>query len=352
MWSDHLHAQPDDLDRCRSLLRGGSRSFYAAAHFLPTAVRDPATALYAFCRLADDAMDRDCSGTAGLSALADRLTAIYAGAPYPEPADRALADVVSEYRVPRALLDGLLEGFAWDCEGRQYETLTELLDYCARVAGTVGAMMAMLMHVRDARQFAAACDMGVAMQLSNIARDVGEDAANGRLYLPRQWMREAGLDPDVWLASPRFDERLGRVVQRLLTLADELYWRAGAGVDQLPARCRPGMHAARLLYQKIGHQVRYQGLDSVSRRAIVPPSRKLVTLCDALWRASWGSYGQMHAAPLDETRFLVEAATLAAAQRRVPVPWWDFPTRFIGVLELFERLERADRGLATEVARS
>jgi phytoene synthase len=218
------------------------------------------------------------------------------------------------------------------------------------VAGTVGAMMAMLMDVRDERQFAAACDMGVAMQLSNIARDVGEDAANGRLYLPRQWMREAGIEPDGWLCAPVFDARIGDIVQRLLTFADDLYHRAGAGVDRLPLRCRPGMHAARLLYQKIGHQVRRQGLDSISRRAIVPPGRKLMTLGDAMLRAMWASYGPVNAAALDQTMFLVEAASAAAMQRRVLVPWWDFPSRFVAVLQLFERLERLDRGMATEVA--
>jgi phytoene synthase len=352
MWSDDRHARPEDLAACQALLRGGSRSFYAAAHFLPAAIRQPATALYAFCRLADDAMDKDCTGNAGLAMLEERLDRIYSQQPHPEPADRALADVVTDFHIPRSLLDALLEGFAWDCEARQYETFAELLDYCARVAGTVGAMMAMLMNVRAPAQFACACDMGVAMQLTNICRDVGEDAANGRLYLPKQWMREAGIDPQAWLANPVFDVSLGSVVQRLLTVADELYQRAGAGVDRLPMRCRPGMHAARMLYQKIGHQVRRQGLDSVSQRAVVPATRKLSTLFDAMLRAAWTVPATASGPQLSETTFLVESASSAAAQRPVQPPWWDFQARFLRVLDLFERLERIDRGLGTEVAGS
>ena len=131
------------------------------------------------------------------------------------PADRALADVVQQFAIPRTLLDALIEGFAWDAEGRRYEDISSVYAYSARVAATVGAMMTLLMGVRDPDLLARACDLGVAMQLSNIARDVGEDAANGRLYLPREWLREEGLDPDAWLAKPVWSPALGRVVSRL-----------------------------------------------------------------------------------------------------------------------------------------
>src|SRR6185295_5987263 len=96
-----------------------------------------------------------------------------------------------------------------------------------------------------------ACDLGVAMQLTNIARDVGEDARNNRLYLPRAWLTEAGIDADAWLAGPAFSTELGNVVSRVLGVADGLYARAGAGVDQLPVSCRPGIRAALGLYREI-----------------------------------------------------------------------------------------------------
>ncbi len=142
-------ASASDLECGRRLLRGGSRSFYAASFLLPRRVRDPATALYAFCRLADDQIDLAEQPQEALSALRQRLDAVYGCRPHPIPADRALADVTRQFAIPRALLDALLEGFAWDAEGRAYSDLSGVYAYSARVAGTVGAMMALLMGVRD-----------------------------------------------------------------------------------------------------------------------------------------------------------------------------------------------------------
>ena len=143
----------------------------------------------------------------------------------------------------------------------------DLYAYAARVAGTVGAMMAVLMGQRSADVVARACDLGVAMQLSNIARDVGEDARAGRIYLPLDWLWEAGIDPDAWLKEPVFTEALGSVVMRLLEAADVLYRRADDGIANLPADCRPGISAARHLYAGIGHQVAARG---AIRSRVVP----------------------------------------------------------------------------------
>ncbi len=331
----------DDLAACRASLRHGSRSFFAASLLLPRAVREPASALYAFCRMADDVVD--LGGEAGAVArLRERLDLVYAGRPADHIADRALAVVVARHAIPRTLPEALLEGFEWDATGRRYETLDELQDYAARVAGAVGAMMALLMGVRSAAGLARACDLGVAMQLSNIARDVGEDARMGRLYLPRQWLREAGLDPDAWLAAPVFSPALGAVVQRLLDAADALYRRVGAGVAELPLACRPGINAARFLYADIGHEVVRGGLDSVARRARVPRRRKAVLLLRALVALRPAAPAQPPPC-LRANRFLVAAA----AQRgvvRAPAPW-HIGRRLVRVIELFEQLERRDRAL-------
>ena len=266
----------EDLAACRATLRAGSRSFLAAARMLPARVHRPATALYAFCRVADDLIDADARGAAdALAGLRRRLDAIYAGRPMAEAADRALSHVVAHHRLPRALLDALLEGFAWDAGGRRYEDLADLEDYAARVAGTVGAMMAVLMGVRSPGAVARACELGIAMQFSNIARDVGEDARAGRLYLPLRWLREAGIDPDGFLAAPRPSPALAGVVQRLLAEAENLYARADEGIAGLPLACRPGIGAARRLYAAIGREVARNGHDSITARARVSGGRKL-----------------------------------------------------------------------------
>jgi phytoene synthase len=242
------------------------------------------------------------------------------------------------------LLDALLEGFLWDAEGRSYETLADVEAYAARVAGTVGAMMALVMDTTTPQALARACELGVAMQFSNIARDVGEDARNGRLYLPRCWMREAGLDPETWLANPVFDSRIATVVDRLLAAADTLYQRAEQGIAALPRDCRPAIRAARLVYAEIGAQLRRDGLDSIHHRTVVSGRRKLALMVRAS-AAAWQVPGPRSAplTPLPAIQFLVQAAARVPVSEPAPArtalrPALHQPDGRIGwVLELFER---------------
>lgn len=338
-----------DIAACRALLKNGSKTFYAASFLLPRPVRESATALYAFCRLADDAVDMGGDANEVLSDLRRRLDLAYNGRPIACPADRAFAATVRRFEIPRAVPEALIEGFVWDFERRRYKTLGELEAYAARVAGTVGVMMARVMGVREPLALARACDLGIAMQLTNIARDVGEDAAHGRLYLPTTWLEQAGVDPDRFLADPVFDKRIGDVVAALLAAAERLYLRSEQGLSHLPRSCRPGIRAARLLYGEIGSFVARQGHDSISKRAVVPMSRKLALLAQAFAtqgrRGPDGDDGIVHAA-----RFL----TLVPAGMPVLDPsatssqslaWWDLRARLVRVIDLFERLERQDRHL-------
>ena len=329
----------DDLAACLAALRHGSKTFLAASMLLPRGVVEPACALYAFCRLADDAVDGPDGRAGAVDRLRERLMQAYAGTPQDHAADRALALTVARHGIPCALFDALLEGFEWDVQGRRYDTLDALHDYAARVAGTVGAMMALLMGVRSAEGLARACDLGVAMQLSNIARDVGEDARMGRLYLPRAWLLEAGIDPDAWLARPVFSPALGGVVQRLLDAAELLYRRVDAGVARLPLACRPGINAARFLYAEIGHEVARRGLDSVTQRARVPAARKAWLLLRALVQLA-PSVSAEGAPPLAANRFLVDAG-LASQPARVSPPARSLSDRVVWTAELLVRLDRA-----------
>ncbi len=181
-----------------------------------------------------------------MALLERRLDRLYAGQPEPDPVDRAFALVIARYAIPRAIPQALLEGFRWEVSGREYETLDDVEAYAARVAGTVGAMATLILGRRDAETLARAVDLGVAMQLTNIARDVGEDARRGRLVpAARESMKEAGVDPATWLADPRFHPGIGTVVSRLLERADLLYDRADDGIARLPEGTRVGIRAAR-----------------------------------------------------------------------------------------------------------
>lgn len=339
---DVAFAARDDHAACREAIRQGSRSFFAASLILPRRVRAPAYGLYAFCRLSDDAVDVEGGSFSALERLRERLASAYEGRPYPVAADRAMADLVRRYAIPRAVPEALLDGLAWDAEGRRYETLDELHDYAARVAGTVGVMMTLMMGVREPQTLARACDLGIAMQLTNIARDVGEDARAGRLYLPLCWLRAAGVDPEEFLARPGATPALKSVVARLLAEADALYTRARRGIAQLPLSCRPAILAAAMLYAEIGRELegRY-ALDSITQRARVGGARKLALVARASIASPWLSDGAP-IAPLDAAMFLIEAVARHPVRPLCGAENGAVP-QFLRVLEIFERLERAER---------
>lgn len=299
-----------DLALCREMIRVGSRTFHLSSHLLPVRVRDAALCLYAFCRVADDAVDNAENVEAAVADLMLRLDHIYAHDPLDHAADRAFADIAIRFAIPRALPDALIEGFAWDAAGRTYETLSEVIDYAVRVAGTVGAMMAILMQARSPDAIARASDLGIAMQLTNIARDIGDDARIGRLYLPRQWMRDAGFDPDAFLSEPQFTSALGKVIAQLLREADFYYERATSGIAFLPANCRRAILASRLLYAEIGREVAHRQFDSVTSRAVVSRVRQLSLLTRAFMGRSQTQI-MSRDPPAPEAAFLVEAVRLA-----------------------------------------
>jgi phytoene synthase len=342
-----LHELADRHD-CHAAIKTGSRTFHAASWLLPARVRDSAIQLYAFCRMADDAIDESTQPRAALADLQARLLAAYSGTPRAAATDRALARVVAQHRIPMTIPAALLEGFAWDAESRRYETMAELHAYCARVAGTVGVMMALLMGTRSPGALARAADLGVAMQLSNIARDVGEDARHGRLYLPLAWLREAGLDSEEFLRSPRFDARVSRVVEQVVDAARVLYERALPGIDELPVACRPAIHAARLMYAEIGEEVARRAGDSVSSRAVVSSTRKIALLLRAL-RAAVDAVERHPMPALPETQFLVDSVTAAdeltdaSAPSDAALSSGNTVTR---VIEIFERLQARDSAFA------
>ena len=353
-----LSSNPDqssdrrDLVACTALLRQGSRSFAMASRLLPADARLAATALYAFCRVADDLIDDVAATADGIAALRHRINAIYAGQPIAHAsirdgaADRAFAIVVRRYAIPRALVDAMVEGFAWDAEGRRYETFEDVLDYAARVAGSVGIMMSLIMGCRDPQALARAADLGTAMQLTNITRDVAEDARNGRLYLPRDWLISEGIDPEAWLASPSFSPALARVVSRLLAEAAKAYARAEAGIRLLPADCRPAIRAARLIYGEIGVALLQRQANPMAGRIIVSTGRKLVLAARAIAPLQGEKYAA-DAPALQANRFMIETVEASASlgeglapsitrQRR-------FKSRIAPVLSIIEKLERAER---------
>lgn len=307
-WFEWRHATLEDRAHCRALIRQGSRSFFAASLLLPAYLRDPAYAIYAFCRIADDAVDDIDADSAATDRLRERLSLVYDDTPMDNPCDRALADVVWRYDLPKALFEALIEGLEWDQTGRSYETIGNLHAYAARVASAVGTIMTCLMGRKNPETIARACDLGVAMQLTNIARDVGEDARNGRVYLPHEWLAEVGISPEGLIADPKMSPELGSVVKRLLDHADTLYAQSRIGIAQLPSRSRPAINAARKIYAAIGDEIARNGYDSINHRAYVTTRRKIAIALNAAGEA-YMPCRKGSALQIDETRFLVSAVS-------------------------------------------
>lgn len=194
---------------------------------------------------------------------------------------------------------------------------------------------------------ARACELGVAMQLTNIARDVGHDARIGRLYLPRRWLIEAGVQPDAWLAQPTFSPAIAQVVTRLLDEADRLYKQAHSGIAALPPDCRAAICAASVIYAEIGHQLRREGLDSVNKRTVVSTTRKLMLLASAWTQVHWIRVSEHTPEPLAAIVGMVQSCRDATpvSGHKAYFPNRAMPQRVAWMFDLLERREAARLGL-------
>lgn len=269
----------------REMIRAGSKSFAAAARLFSPETRHGAYMLYAWCRHCDDRIDGQDLGF-GMTELGTdeqqrRLDELrlqtgraLAGELQDDPVFDGLCRIVQQHRIPLHFPLELLEGFRMDVERQAYATLDDTLLYCYRVAGVVGVMMACVMGARGPAALQRAADLGIAFQLTNIARDVLDDAGAGRCYLPADWLASAGLaTPDH--GAPANREDLSRVVARLLDEADRYYSSAREGLRALPFRSAWAVATALGVYRDIGRVIRARGPRAWDQRAVVGGARKL-----------------------------------------------------------------------------
>lgn len=277
------HARETPLE----VLRRHGKSFFLAHALLPPDARDAARVIYAWCRRADDLVDERPVDEAvpALASLEHELDAIYDGVPQADPLLAAFQEVVSAYGIPKQYPSDLLSGFRMDLEGTVYGTLLDLYQYCYRVAGTVGLMMCHVMGVRHPEALRHAVHLGIAMQLTNICRDVAEDWARGRLYVPLTLL--GGRPPARGIQGSFPDELtapMARAVQRLLAVADQFYASADRGLRYLSPRAMWAVLVARLVYSRIGTVLLGRGCDVTRGRAYVSTPVKLWLVGRALAR--------------------------------------------------------------------
>ncbi len=264
----------------RQVLARNSKSFALAARLLPSGVADDAAVVYAFCRRADDRIDLAPAAVrpAALVHLRVELDAVYSDAVQDDAQLASLQEVTRRRGIPRAYFDELLDGMEMDVSGASYASLEDLIVYCHRVAGTVGLVMCHVMGVRDPRALRRAAHLGIAMQLTNICRDVAEDWANARVYLPRALFGDAA---PAGAFPPALRENARRSVRALLEEAERYYSSADAGLALLGWRCALAVRTARFVYAAIGRRLEAQGCDVLAGRAVVPLWRKLLLAAHA-----------------------------------------------------------------------
>jgi len=268
------------LTECRDIITKGSKSFSLAAKLFDAQTRDAAVFLYGWCRYCDDQVDDAArSGDRAeldrrLKALRDKTASAFSLEPQHEPVFVALQYIVHRFGIPAHYSLELIEGMAMDVRGARYQSLRELLLYCYRVAGTVGLMMSHVMGLRDESALRHAADLGIAMQLTNIARDITEDAAMGRVYLPLSWLDEAKINP-ADIAAPQNRARLAIVTSRLLREADRYYCSGDSGLWHLSFRSACAVSAARHVYAEIGSLLLHRGARAWDERTYVTGVRKI-----------------------------------------------------------------------------
>jgi 15-cis-phytoene synthase len=262
-----------ELAGYRAVLSQRARTFRLAAIALPSGSRDAAAALYAFCRAADDAADEALDPVVAHREL-DALERGIAGDDGPAVA-RVVLELHREHGLSLQAARGLIAGVRSDIGEVRIADDADLLGYAYLVAGTVGVMMCPLLDVRSATAQQHASDLGMAMQITNICRDVAEDARRGRVYLPSERLRGAGIQPEQVLDGTADRAALRVVIRSLLQRADNLYESGERGIPFLPPRARLAVLIASRLYRAIGLELLRQGGDPFRRRAVVPPLSKL-----------------------------------------------------------------------------
>lgn len=269
-------------EHATAVLKRHGRSFYFASHFLPSAPRRRATRLYAFCRWVDDLVDENRQ--ADDNRPADTLESVASDLASRKTSLPQLADFMSLMRetgIPAVVPGHLLQGLRSDQGQVAIVDEDALRRYAYQVAGSVGVMMAAVLGLDDRRGFARAIDLGIAMQMTNIARDVAEDARRQRRYLPANWFEPAVL-PDLTVELGRHEHALRQATRRLLAMAEPYYASGERGLALLSSGVQPGLRVAARVYREIGVMIGRQRYSPLAPRARVPTWRKLMVALRAL----------------------------------------------------------------------
>ena len=276
------------VEKSREAMEEGSKSFAAASRLFDIHTRERVWLLYAWCRRCDDIADAQDMGRPAKSEAEDhtdaekRLRSIKLltqraldRMPTADIAFDAFGQVARETPITPAMAEDVIAGFALDAADWRPRTEKDMMQYCYHVAGAVGVMMGVVMGVPkdDEETLDRACDLGLAFQLNNIARDIGEDDAAGRCYLPLEWLSEADIPPGQHM-KPMFRSELVALVARMLDVAEQYEAASRLGAKSLPFRSRWAVLSAARIYGAIGRKVRKRGAAAWDRRVVISRAAK------------------------------------------------------------------------------
>ena len=262
------------IDHSRQVMNQHARTFSLAARLFPQHTRDDVAVTYAFCRLVDDTVDDAPDPNLAASELR-KIQDEFRGDRAPRPLLRVFRALCERHDIPRGAVHELTVGVGSDVGLIRFEDDRDLLRYAYRVAGTVGLIMARLIGATDPLAMPHAVDLGVGMQITNICRDVLEDAQRNRVYLPAKRLRAHGVDPEELIAGTAQREAVARVVSDLLILGDRYYASGNAGLHYIPRVPRAAVASAARMYRGIGVKIERGGYDVLSGRTVVGASGKL-----------------------------------------------------------------------------
>jgi 15-cis-phytoene synthase len=276
-------------DYCRKITQRASKTFYWGSVFLPSPKRRAVWAVYALCRVVDDIVDESrvpaiarpghlvgsISPENALAYWRESLQRIYAGQGLDEhPIQMAWSDMLERFPVPVEPVLDLLKGVEMDLAVNRYETFDDLYLYCYRVAGTVGLLTSPIFGYSNEAALSHAVNLGVALQLTNILRDVGEDAMLDRIYIPQDEMRRFGYSEEE-LKAGVINKAFCELMRFQMERAEDYYQRSQSGISMLSADCRLAVRLSGTLYRRILDRIQSNNYNVFTKRAHVPLKTKL-----------------------------------------------------------------------------
>ena len=265
---------PDEY--CQQKASASGSSFYNSFRFLPPNRRRAITALYAYCREVDDVVDECSDAQIAATKLAwwrQELDRLYAGQPE-HPVTRALQPVLTEFNLPQELLLEIIDGMAMDLQQTRYADFTALSLYCYRVASVVGLLAAEIFGYSERQTQKYAHDLGMAFQLTNIIRDVGEDARRGRIYLPLDELQRFDV-PLEDILNARQTDNFRRLMEFQIARAEHYYAQAMSELPPVDRKAQlPGLVMA-AIYRTLLDEIKRDGCQVLRQRISLPPLRKL-----------------------------------------------------------------------------